>query len=241
MNAVEFSPDGQRVAFAGARGGAIWNWQDDPSTAVVLGSGCGDASCRHTNVIQSVAFSPDGTRVLTTSSDTTARLWDAATGASQGTPLKHANQLRDGIFLGSDRIITASADRTAHVWNLTTGREEAGFFGHAGIVNSLALSGDQRWLVTASDDSTARVWDVATRETVAILGGHIREVLSAAVSTSQGAGALPRVVSAGRDGTARVYECDVCATLPVLRQLADTRVTRQLTTDERRRFLRDEP
>jgi WD40 repeat protein len=177
---------------------------------------------------------------LTTSNDTTARIWDAASGAPIGPPLKHANQLRDGIFLGSDRVITASADRTAHVWNLTSGREEAAFFGHAGIINSLALSGDQHWLVTASDDSTARVWDVASRETVAILSGHVKEVLSAAISTMQSPGTLPRVVSAGKDGSARVSECDVCADLPTLRKLAAERVTRELTTDERRRFLRDD-
>jgi WD40 repeat protein len=34
----------------------------------------------HTGDVPSVAFSPDGSRVLTGSGDATARLWDAATG-----------------------------------------------------------------------------------------------------------------------------------------------------------------
>jgi WD40 repeat protein len=200
----------------------------------VLGATCPDATCRHSEAINSIAFSVDGTRVVTTSNDTTVRVWDAASGQPVGSVLKHANQLRDAIFWGATRVVSASADRTAHVWNLTTGREEAAFFGHAGIVNSVALSADQRWLVTASDDSSARVWDVASRETVAILAGHVDTLASAWFSTER----QPRIVTAGADGSARVYACEVCADLPVLRALAATRVTRALTPDERRRFLR---
>jgi WD40 repeat protein len=203
---------------------------------VVLGGTCPDATCRHADAVNSIAFSADGTRVLTTSNDTTARVWDAATGQPLGPPLKHANQLRDAIFWGANRVVTASADRTAHVWNLTSGREEAGFFGHAGIVNSVALSADGRWLATASDDSTARVWDVATRETVAILSGHVDTLASASFSPEP----MPRIVTAGADGSARVHACDVCADLPALRALAQTRVTRALTPDERRRFLHED-
>jgi WD40 repeat protein len=150
-------------------------------------------------------------------------------------PLKHANQLRDAIFWGADRVVSASADRTAHVWNLSSGREEAAFFGHSGIVNRVALSVDGRWLVTASNDATARVWDSATRETVAILSGHVGTVTSAQFSAEP----HPRIVTAGADGSARVFVCEVCGDLTGLRALAETRATRALTPDERRRFLHE--
>jgi WD40 repeat protein len=39
----------------------------------------------HTNWVTAVAYSPDGTRVLTGSQDKTARLWDAATGKAAAT------------------------------------------------------------------------------------------------------------------------------------------------------------
>ena len=177
--------------------------------------------CRHAEAINSIAFNGDGTRVVTTSNDTTARVWDAASGQPVGPPLEHANQLRDATFWGGDRVVTASADRTAHVWNLTDRSRGSRSFGHAGIVNSVALSADGRWLVTASNDSTARVWDVATRETVAILSGHVDVLNSASFSSEP----KPRIVTAGADGSARVYTCEVCADLPVLRALAETRVT----------------
>jgi WD40 repeat protein len=43
---------------------------------------------RHTNSVRSASFSPDGTRIVTSSSDTTVRLWDAGTGEPVGEPLR---------------------------------------------------------------------------------------------------------------------------------------------------------
>ncbi|KIK33456.1 hypothetical protein CY34DRAFT_99569, partial [Suillus luteus UH-Slu-Lm8-n1] len=42
----------------------------------------------HTSSVSSVSFSPDGTRIVTGSSDSTVRLWDAATGQPVGEPLR---------------------------------------------------------------------------------------------------------------------------------------------------------
>ena len=36
----------------------------------------------HTSCVTSVAFSPDGTRIVTGSGDNTAKVWDARTGTS---------------------------------------------------------------------------------------------------------------------------------------------------------------
>ena len=41
----------------------------------------------HTGTVSSVAFSPDGHRIVSGSGDNTVRLWDAATGQPVGQPL----------------------------------------------------------------------------------------------------------------------------------------------------------
>ena len=45
---------------------------------------------RHEGPVTSAAFSPDGTRIVTASDDSTARLWDAATGAADRRMLMRA-------------------------------------------------------------------------------------------------------------------------------------------------------
>ena len=72
----------------------------------------------------SAAFSPDGKRIVTASSDKTARLWDAETGKPIGEPLRgHEDDVRSAAFSpDGKRIVTASDDKTARLWDAATGK-----------------------------------------------------------------------------------------------------------------------
>ena len=113
----------------------------------------------HENFVNSAVFSPDGTRIVTVSSDKTARLWDAATGE-----LLHVLQGHESIFVYSavfspdgTRIVTASSDRTARLWDAATGELLHVLQGHENSVNSAVFSPDGTRIVTASDDARARI------------------------------------------------------------------------------------
>jgi len=63
------------------------------------------------------AFSPDGARVVTASSDETARLWDAGTGAEIAVLGGHVNGVRSAAFSPDGaRVVTASMDQRARLW-----------------------------------------------------------------------------------------------------------------------------
>ena len=81
--------------------------------------------------MQSAAFSPDGKRVVTASTDKTARLWDAATGKPIGEPLKgHEDSVQSAAFSPDGRrIVTASADKSARLWEIFADTQE--FVTHA--------------------------------------------------------------------------------------------------------------
>jgi len=114
----------------------------------------------HTSVVNSAAFSPDGTRIVTASDDQTARVWDAATGASLAELKGHADSVYSVAFSpDGTRIVTASWDQTARVWDAATGASLAELKGHTGSVHSAAFSPDGTRILTGSRDGTARVWD----------------------------------------------------------------------------------
>ena len=71
----------------------------------------------------SAAFSPDGSRIVTASSDNTARVWDAATGKAIVVLSGHEDGVISAAFSpDGSRIVTASWDQTARIWDAATGK-----------------------------------------------------------------------------------------------------------------------
>jgi len=65
----------------------------------------------------SAIFSPDGRRILTSSQDQTAKIWDAATGEELLTLKGHKEWVISAVFSPDGlRIATASFDKTAKIW-----------------------------------------------------------------------------------------------------------------------------
>ena len=174
----------------------------------------------HTNSVRSAAFSPDGGRIVTASSDNTARVWDAATGREIATLSGHMRFVLSAAFSpDGGRIVTASSDNTARVWDAATGRVVATLSEHTAPVRSAAFSPDGGRIVTGSDDRTARVWDAATGRVIATLSGHANSVTSATFSPDG-----RRILTASNQSTARVWDA---ATGRVLATLSGhTRVVR---------------
>src|SRR5208282_2130821 len=118
---------------------------------------------KHDGAVIFAQFSPDGQRVVTASTDQTARVWDAATGKALSEPMKHDGAVYSAQFSpDGQRVVTASTDQTARVWDAATGKALSEPMKHDGWVNSAQFSPDGQRVVTASSDKTARVWDVLT-------------------------------------------------------------------------------
>ena len=116
--------------------------------------------------MKAVAFSPDGTRVATTSSDSIrgnrARVIDAAT----GTEIWYLDYdgAMDAVVFSPDGTRIAIATGTwygqrgsARVFDAATGTEISRL-DHADPVNAVAFSPDGTRIATASSDCSARVW-----------------------------------------------------------------------------------
>src|SRR5258707_698595 len=140
----------------------------------------------HAESIWSVCYSPDGTRVVSGSSDKTIRIWDAESGTVIGEPLTgHTGGVNSVAYSPDGRhIISGSYDHPIRIWDAETGTA-VGYplEGHTGRVLSVAYSPDGRYIISGSEDGAIRIWDAETGTAVGNpLEGHAGLVRSIAYS-----------------------------------------------------------
>lgn len=108
----------------------------------------------------------------------------------------------------SSRLATGSGDKTARIWDCDTGTPLHTLSGHTGWVLAVSWSPDGTQLATGSMDNTIRLWDPVTgKQQGNALKGHTKWLTSLAWEPYhlQEPG-RPRLVSASKDGTARIWD-----------------------------------
>jgi eukaryotic-like serine/threonine-protein kinase len=157
----------------------------------------------HSAWVSSVAFSPDGHRIVTGSGDQTAKVWDVASGKELFTFRGHSAPVVSVAFSPDGQwIATGSRDQTAKVWEANTGKELVTLKGHSTWIWSVAFSPDGQQIVTGSYDRTAKVWETTTGKELFTLKGHDAEISSVAFSPPDG----QRIITGSGDQTAKVWD-----------------------------------
>jgi hypothetical protein len=115
----------------------------------------------HTGRLYTAAYSHDGSRIVTASTDRTARIWDARAGTQLKVLSGGSDYFTSAAYSPDGKYIvtTSSPDRTVRIWNAETGLQVAALQGHRGLLGSALYSPDGARIVTSSDDKTARIWD----------------------------------------------------------------------------------
>lgn len=108
-----YSPDGRAVA-AGFYGGTLRIWRDGRADAIIV-------SAPEMNRVPSVAFAPDGSRLIMTGTQAQPVIVDALTGAILATLDGHAEATRVATWSPDGQwIVTGCDDRKIRIWNART-------------------------------------------------------------------------------------------------------------------------
>ncbi len=139
----------------------------------------------HMASIVDLAFTPDGSQLVSASNDKTIRIWDIATGKTvrmirgESAPgnwgtiyamslSPDGRWIAVGGYLSENVPISASVIR---LYDFATGKLVKLLAGHKNVVHALKFSPDSKRLISGSGDKTAMIWDVATGKTLVPAGG----------------------------------------------------------------------
>jgi hypothetical protein len=150
----------------------------------------------HEGWVNSVAFDPQGGRIVRGSDDEMVRVWDASSGRELACLRGHEDAVTSVAFdPQGGRIVSGSDDKTVRVWDASSGRELTCLRGHEDPVTSVAFDPQGGRIVSRSSDKTVRVWDAASGACFEVIPGT-GDVMAIAA----GAVAYPwRAVSRGQE------------------------------------------
>lgn len=193
LSAVEFSPDGSRLATADWFGPVkIWR-TDSWQTVSTLG-----------RLSHSVTFSADGRQIATSAGTGLAGIWDIRSG-QQVLSVGPEPYATDVVSLSVDgkRLATATMYGATTVWELPSGKPMFAVTRSNSNAPCVVFSRDGGRVAACgnSGENTASVLDALTGAELLTLTGHTQYVLDVSFN-SDGS----RIATASWDGTARIWD-----------------------------------
>ncbi|QRV99392.1 WD40 repeat protein [Ceratobasidium sp. AG-Ba] len=218
---VQFSPDGRFVSYSCNHAVHICDAES--------GNAVSGPMVSHSDLIWSIAFSPDSKRIVSGSRDETIqvwdvesavvllggndsiiKIWDAESGDLVWEQLVGHSRPITSITIAPDskQIVSGSQDNTIIVWDVETGTATSKpLMGNCGVVFSVAFSPDGERVVVGPYDNTVQVWDMKTHQRISEpFQGHTDFVKSVAWSPDG-----QYFASGSNDGTIRIWNADSSA------------------------------
>ncbi|KAF2347276.1 Sulfotransferase domain [Trinorchestia longiramus] len=198
---------------SGLRDNTIKMWDRNTLQCYKCCGGCADTAAAvqvltgHTGSVLCLQY--DERVIISGSSDSTVRVWDANTGEMTNTLIHHCEAVLHLRFTNG-LLVTCSKDRSIAVWDMVSASEinlRRVLVGHRAAVNVVDF--DEKYIVSASGDRTIKVWGTSTCEFVRTLNGHKRGIACLQYRERL-------VVSGSSDNTIRLWDIEYGACLRIL-------------------------
>ncbi|MHC5024991.1 MAG: outer membrane protein assembly factor BamB family protein, partial [Planctomycetota bacterium] len=167
--------------------------------------------------IITVAYSPEGDRILVGDSNRTGQIWDVETGSPVGEPLPHDGDVHEAEFSSDGKhLLTGDYLTTrAILWDAATGKMVRAFRSDGevkgrGLLEKTVRGGmpaiafrppDYAQIVTGTSYGRTQIWDVASGKAIGELEKQSHMVHDVAVSADG-----KRILTACHDSTAKVWD-----------------------------------
>ena len=173
----------------------------------------------HSDIVRSVAFSPDGQYIVSGGWDKTLKLWDVETGREFRTFVGHIDQVFSVSFSPDGRyILSGSLDNTMKIWDVKTGKELRKFgnpkpielpisfvnFGKSNFL-AVAFSPDGKQIISGGGGYILKLWDVATGRELRTYDGRI-PLFSNSVTSVAFSPDGRYILSAGNDKVPKLWD-----------------------------------
>ncbi|KAI0092686.1 hypothetical protein BDY19DRAFT_925585 [Irpex rosettiformis] len=169
----------------------------------------------HTESSCSVAFSPDGTKLVSGGVDNMGILWNLNIHAQIARLEGHTGAVWTCDYSPDGNLIaTGSTDNMVKVWDGIDGKPLYTIQDHPAVVMSARFSPDSKRILSCAENN-AYLWNASDGSALARLEGHEGLVWSAKFSTDG-----TRIVTSSEDHTARIWDAESGAELVTLAEHA---------------------
>ncbi|KAG0064172.1 hypothetical protein BGZ89_009311 [Linnemannia elongata] len=173
VRACAYSSDGKILAVGVARWGTCVSIYDTSSWSKIY-------SFKTPEVVQSMAFSPDCTRVAFEGHNGLVMLWSCTSGQEMFVINHHVDSI--AFSPCGKQIASTCSDRTVRLWDSQTGENLFVLRGYTSWVIGIKYSPSGEWLASGDSDNTIRFWNSETGEPGLVLKSSLGEAYSLAFS-----------------------------------------------------------
>ena len=113
----------------------------------------------HTQKINAIALSPDGTTVASAAADGTIRLWNTETGKFVRKLEANWNTVHAVAFSPDGRLLASDTNHMVRLWDQASGRVQETLKGGLDGVNTIAFRPDGNTVAAGSYDNRIGLWD----------------------------------------------------------------------------------